>query len=361
AHQLQEDCPNKSYTILEARDTSGGTWDIFRYPGIRSDSDMYTLGYRFKPWTSDQTLADGPAILDYIRETASEVGIDKKIRYGHKVVRGEWSSDEGQWTLTALRSDTGETVELTCNFVYVCSGYYAYDSGYTPEFKGVESFKGQVIHPQAWPEDLDYEGKKVVVIGSGATAVTLVPAMTDKAEHVTMLQRSPTYIATVPGRDPVARLTRKIMPEKAAYVVNRWKNVAQQIIVFQLSQRQPRMMKRLFLGMAKHQLPEGYDLKKHFTPHYNPWDQRLCAVPDGDLFKAIRKGKASVVTDTIDTFTKDGIKLSSGEELEADIIITATGFNLLMMGGAELVVDGEPVVLSEKMAYKGMMLNDIPN
>ena len=360
AHQLQQECPSKSYAILESRGSIGGTWDIFRYPGIRSDSDMYTLGYRFKPWKSDQSLADGPAILEYITETATESGIDKRIRFNHRVLKGEWSSEEGRWTITAERTDTGEIVKFTANFAYVCSGYYKYDEGFIPEFPGRSEYTGTFIHPQNWPEDLDYKGKRVVIIGSGATAVTLAPAMAGDAAHVTMLQRTPPYVASIPGIDPIAKVLRRILPEKTAYRVNRWKNVWQQIIVFQLSQRQPRLMRKLFLGMAKRQLPEGFDMK-NFKPPYNPWDQRLCAVPDGDLFKAITRGELSVVTDEIETFTKGGVKLKSGEELEADIVISATGFNLQMMGGAELVVDGEPVNLPEKMAYKGMMLSDIPN
>ncbi|MBI5310655.1 MAG: NAD(P)/FAD-dependent oxidoreductase [Actinobacteria bacterium] len=361
AYELQQNCPGKSYAILEMRDAIGGTWDIHRYPGIRSDSDMFTFGYKWRPWASTQTLADGPSILQYIRDTASEAGIDRNIRFGHKVMKGSWSTEEARWTLEAVDTATGETRQFTASFVYICSGYYRYDEGFIPDFKGIADYQGQILHPMNWPEDLDYAGKKVVIIGSGATAVTLVPAMADKAGHVTMLQRSPTYVASIPSRDPIARVSRRFLPEKQAYVLNRWKNILQQVVVYQLSQRQPRLMKRMFLGMVKRQLPEGYDIDKHFTPSYNPWDQRLCAVPDGDLFKAIKRGKASVVTDTIDSFTEHGIKLNSGEELEADIVVTATGFNLQMMGAAELEVDGEPVDLSSHMAYRGMMLEDIPN
>lgn len=361
AHELQRNCPGKSFAILEMRDAIGGTWDIHRYPGIRSDSDMFTFGYKWRPWASDQTLADGPAILQYIRDTATEAGIDKHIRFGLKVVRGSWSTDDAHWTLDAVETATGETKQFTAKFVYVCSGYYRYDEGHIPDFPGIESFNGEVLHPMNWPENYDYAGKRVVVIGSGATAVTLVPAMADKAAHVTMLQRSPTYVATVPARDPLARVTRRILPEKKAYVVNRWRAILQQVVVFQLSQRFPRQMKKFFIGLAKRQLPEGYDIDTHFTPSYNPWDQRLCAVPGGDLFKAISEGKASVVTDTIDTFTETGVKLSSGHELAADIVVTATGFNLMMMGEAELVVDGETVDLTKHMAYRGLMLDDIPN
>jgi cation diffusion facilitator CzcD-associated flavoprotein CzcO len=361
AHELQDKCPQKSFAILEMRDSIGGTWDIHRYPGIRSDSDMFTFGYKWRPWASDQTLADGPAILQYIKDTAREAGIDKKIRFNQKVLKGEWSTSDAQWTITAQDTQSGQANEFTADFVYVCSGYYKYDEGHIPDFKGMDQYTGQILHPMSWPEDLDYTGKRVVVIGSGATAVTLVPAMTDKAAHVTMLQRSPTYMASVPSRDPIARITRRIMPEKWAYVVNRWKNVMQQVVVYRLSQSQPRFMKGFLLGWAKRQLPDDYDFDKHFKPRYNPWDQRLCAVPDGDIFEVISEGKASVVTDTIDSFTEHGIRLDSGQELAADIVVTATGFNLQMMGGAEMLVDGEPVSLPDHMAYKGMMLSDIPN
>ncbi len=361
AHQIQAECPSKSFMLLEARDVIGGTWDLFRYPGIRSDSDMYTLGYRFRPWTGEKALADGPSILKYICDTAREAGIDKKIRFHHKVVRAEWSSDARRWTVTAERSDTGERVQITAGFVYNCSGYYRYDAGYTPDFPGMERFAGQIIHPQRWPETLDYTGKRVLVIGSGATAVTLVPSMADEAAHVTMLQRSPTYVVTVPGRDPFVTKARQYLPESAVYALTRWKNVALSAGIYQFAQRRPEKMKAFIRKMQVRQLPAGFDVDTHFKPRYNPWDQRLCAVPDGDLFKSIRSGKVSVVTDTIETFTEKGVRLHSGQELEADIIVTATGFTLQMMGGATLVVDGKEVRLSEKMTYKGMMLSDVPN
>jgi len=362
AHQLQAECPGKTILLLEARDAIGGTWDLFRYPGIRSDSDMYTLGYRFRPWTGEKALADGPSILKYIRDTAREAGIDKKIRFHHKVVRAEWSSADRRWTVTAERSDTGERVQLTAGFVYNCSGYYRYDAGYTPDFPGMQRFAGQIIHPQRWPETLDYTGKRVLVIGSGATAVTLVPSMADAAAHVTMLQRSPTYVVSVPGRDPfVAKVRQYKLPEPAVYALTRWKNVALSAGIYQFAQRRPEKMKAFIRKMLVRQLPADFDVDTHFKPRYNPWDQRLCAVPDGDLFKSIRNGKVSVVTDTIETFTEKGVRLHSGQELEADIIVTATGFTLQMMGGATLVVDGEEVRLSEKMTYKGMMLSDVPN
>lgn len=361
AHELQRNCPDKSYAIIEMRDAIGGTWDIHKYPGIRSDSDMFTFGYKFRPWTSDQTLADGPAILDYIRGTASEAGIEQHIRFGEKAIGGNWSTEDARWTLEVENVASGEHKSYSAKFIYVCSGYYRYDEGYIPEFPNLDAFKGEVLHPMNWPENYDYAGKRIVIIGSGATAVTLVPAMTDQAEHVTMLQRSPTYIATVPVRDPLARITRKIFSEERAYVVNRWRAIMQQVVVYQLSQRFPKLMKNVFIGMAKRQLPDGYDIEKHFTPRYNPWDQRLCAVPGGDLFKAIRRGDAEVVTDTIESFTETGIKLTSGTELPADVVVTATGFNLQLLGGASLSIDGKPADLTKHMAYRGLMLDEIPN
>jgi monooxygenase len=361
AHHLQEAFPGRSYAILEAREELGGTWDLFRYPGIRSDSDMHTLGYRFKPWTAAKSISDGESILDYVRETARDGRIDTKIRFQHRVVRAEWSSEEALWTVEAERVDSGETVRLTCSYLWVCSGYYRYDKGFTPEFPGAEDFNGEIVHPQHWPADLDYAGKRVVVIGSGATAVTLVPAMAEKAAHVTMLQRSPTYIASLPAEDPIANGLRRFLPDKVVYPIVRWKNVMIQSLFYQLSRRRPRAVKRFVRAGVERALPAGYDVDKHFKPKYNPWDQRMCLVPNGDLFKAIRHGDATVVTDTIETFTADGIKLDSGEQLEADVIVTATGLNLLFLGGMELVVDGDPVNISEKMAYKGMMLSGVPN
>ena len=361
AHHLQANCPGKSYAILESRDAIGGTWDLFRYPGIRSDSDMFTLGYSFRPWTAAKSIADGPAILDYVRDTASEGGIDEHIRFGHRVTRVAWSSPEARWAVTAQRTDTGETVELTASFVFSCTGYYRYDEGFTPEFPGLDKFGGKLIHPQHWPEDYDYSGKRVVVIGSGATAITLVPAMAQTAGHVTMLQRSPTYIMTLPGEDPIANAIRRVLPSKAAYAVVRWKNVVTQGIFFGLSRRAPKLVKGMIAKMVQRQLPDNVPLDPHFTPTYNPWDQRVCLVPDGDLFKALRSGKASVATDTIETFTENGIKLASGAELEADVVVTATGLNLLALGGMEVAVDGHEIALNETIGYKGMMFSDIPN
>jgi len=361
AHHLQERCPDRTYAILEGREDLGGTWDLFRYPGIRSDSDMHTLGYRFKPWTATKTITDGPSILDYIRETARENGIEPKIRFRHRVVAAEWRSEDSRWTVEVERGDTGETVRLTCGFLWSCGGYYNYDEGYTPEFPGAERFPGPVIHPQHWPEDLDYAGKRVVVIGSGATAVTLVPAMAERAEHVTMLQRSPTYIATLPAEDPLARLLRRVLPARGVYPIVRWKNVLLQTSFYQLSRRRPKVVKRFIRHAVERSLPPGYDVDKHFKPRYDPWDQRICLVPDGDLFRAIRGGRASVVTDSIATFTERGIELESGEELEADVIVTATGLNLLFLGGIRVAVDGEEVDIPRGMTYKGMMLSGVPN
>jgi monooxygenase len=361
AHHLQERCPGKSYAILEARDAIGGTWDLFRYPGIRSDSDMHTLGYRFRPWTDSKSIAEGPKILRYIEDTAREGGIDRHIRFNHRVVTAAWSSADARWTVEAERTDTGETTTLTCDFLFLNSGYYRYDQGYTPEFPGIENFGGQVIHPQHWPEDLDYAGKRVVVIGSGATAVTLVPAMAEDAAHVTMLQRSPTYVVSMPGEDGIAIRLRRHLPEKAVYAIVRWKNVILQGLSYRLSRRRPELMKKLLRRGVMKALPPGYDVDTHFSPRYNPWDQRLCLVPDADLFGAIGDGSAEIVTDRIRTFTERGIELESGRDLEADIAITATGLNLLFLGGIRLTVDGEEPEIPRALTYKGMMLNDIPN
>ena len=359
AHHLQEKCPGRTYAILEARDAIGGTWDLFRYPGVRSDSDMYTLGYSFRPWTNAKSIADGPDILDYVRETAKDGDIERHIRFGHRVVRADWSSAERLWTVSAEYGS--EVVAYTCNFLFMCSGYYDYREGYTPEFAGRERFGGTIVHPQHWPEDLDYTGKRVVVIGSGATAVTLVPAMAETAEHVTMLQRSPSYVMSVPNRDKTADRLRRLLPAKAAYAVSRWKNVSIATFFFQISRRRPELVKKFIRKGVAAQLGPDFDVDKHFTPSYNPWDQRMCLVPRGDLFKAIRSGKASVVTDHIDSFTETGIALQSGAMLDADIIVTATGLDLIPMGGLAATVDGEPVDLPKSLAYKGMMLSGVPN
>jgi cation diffusion facilitator CzcD-associated flavoprotein CzcO len=354
-------CPDKSYAVLEARDTIGGTWDLFRYPGIRSDSDMFTLGYPFRPWPEAKSIADGPSILSYIKDTAREYGVDSKIRFNHRVQRASWSTEQAQWTVDVERTDTGETVQFTCNFLFMCSGYYRYDQGYTPDFPGLDEFSGQVIHPQHWPEDLDYAGKRVVVIGSGATAVTLLPSLAETAEHVTMLQRSPTYIVALPAVDPLAPFVMRWLPDRIAHPLLRWKNVLLSMLSFQLSRKRPHIMKAIIRKGLQRALPPDYDIDTHFKPRYNPWDQRLCLVPDGDLFKVLRDGSASVVTDTIETFTEKGVRLTSGQELEADIIITATGLQMLAFGGLAMTVDGEDVKLSETVGYKGMMLSGVPN
>ncbi|MDT5391772.1 MAG: monooxygenase, partial [Mycobacterium sp.] len=360
AWHLQDRSPSKTYAILERREGMGGTWDLFKYPGIRSDSDMFTLGFRFKPWTSAKAIADGPSILEYIKEAAAENGIDKNIRYGHQVTAAEWSDADNQWTLTVERAS--EEVTMTCSFLFATTGYYNYDQGYSPTFPGAEDFAGTIVHPQHWPEDLDYAGKKIVVIGSGATAITLIPALVNSgAGHVTMLQRSPSYIGTLPDVDPIAVQANKYLPEKAAHVVNRWKAILFSTAQYQLSRKFPKYMRKTLLTMAQRRLPEGYDVEKHFGPRYNPWDERLCLAPNGDLFKTIRKGNADVVTETIDTFVPEGIKLNSGEVLEADIIVTATGLNLRLFGGAEIRRNGEPVDLTQSMSYKGMMLSGMPN
>ncbi len=360
-YHLQANCPGKSYAVLEARDRIGGTWDLFKYPGIRSDSDMYTLGYRFRPWRESKSIADGSSILDYVRQAATDYGVAEKIRFNHRVLRAEFSTADARWTVDALRGDTGETVRVSCSFLFMCSGYYRYDEGYTPDFPGAERFAGQIVHPQHWSEDVDYAGKRVVVIGSGATAVTLVPAMAEDAAHVTMLQRSPSYIVALPAEDPIAKALRRVLPARASYPLMRWKNVLLTMASFQLSRRRPRFMKRVIRKGIERQLPAGYDIDTHFKPTYDPWDQRLCLVPNGDLFKAIGSGHASVVTDRIDTFTETGIKLQSGTELEAEVIVTATGLNLLALGGMQIAVDGREVELAKTMSYKGMMLSGVPN
>ena len=361
ACHLQANCPQKSFAILEARESIGGTWDLFKYPGIRSDSDMYTLGYSFRPWEQAKSIADGPSILDYVRQTASDHGIDRHIHFGHRVVRAEWSSADAHWTVEATREDTDQTVSVTCDFLFMCTGYYRYDEGYTPQFAGSESFAGQIVHPQHWGEDVEHAGKRVVVIGSGATAVTLVPALAETAEHVTMLQRSPSYVVSLPGEDPIAKLVRRVLPSKAAYALVRWKNVLMTMLVFQLSRRRPEFVKRLVRRGIARQLPPDFDVDTHFSPSYNPWDQRMCLVPDSDLFVALSGGRASVVTDQIDAFTPGGLRLRSGAELEADIVVTATGLNLLALGGMQIVVDGRDVDIAQTMSYKGMMLSGVPN
>ena len=358
---LHENCPSKSYLIFEGRSSIGGTWDLFRYPGIRSDSDMHTLGYRFKPWRAAKAIADGPSILEYVRETACEYGVDSHIRYNCLVKKASWSSADARWTVEAERKDDGETVRVTCNFLFMNAGYYSYREGYTPEFKGIENFKGQIVHPQKWPSDLDYKNKTVVVIGSGATAMTLVPAMANDVGHIVMLQRSPTYVVSAPERDAIANALRSFLPGKWAYALTRWKNVALQQFMYRQTRTRPAKVKKRLIDMVKKELGPDYDVETHFTPRYNPWDQRLCLVPDSDLFKAIRSGKASVVTDQIETFTEAGIELKSGKLLEADVIVTATGLNLVVLGEVQFTVDGAPVDFGKTWTYKGMMYSGVPN
>ena len=361
AYHLQDKCPNKSYVILEGREALGGTWDLFRYPGIRSDSDMHTLGYNFKPWKAAKAIADGPSILQYVEETAVENNIQQHIRTNHWVQNASWSSEDATWTVTVNRKDTSETVQVACNFLFMCVGYYSYESGYTPEFRGMDCFKGEIVHPQAWPEELVYAGKEVVVIGSGATAMTLVPALAEKAKHVVMLQRSPTYVVSRPDEDSVANFLRKILPEKTAYAITRWKNIVLGQYLYRRTRNEPEKVKQWLLDMVREELGPDYEVEKHFTPSYNPWDQRLCLVPNGDLFEAIRAGKVSVVTEFIDTFTEKGICLQSGEELVADIIVTATGLDLNVLGDVTLTVDGQPVDLAQTYTYKGTMYSGVPN
>lgn len=356
-YRLQTSCPDKSWAILEARQAMGGTWDLFRYPGIRSDSDMFTLGFQFRPWGNARAIADGTSIRHYIEDTAQEFGIDRRIRYGQKVTSMGWDSAATRWTVQV----NGGERSYTCDFLYMCSGYYSYDQGYAPEFPGMEHFGGRVVHPQFWPEDLDYAGKRVVVIGSGATAVTLVPAMAETAEHVTMLQRSPTYIASLPGVDPLAERFNRYLPKRVAHQANRLKSIVLTQFFYQFCQRFPGPAKRLLRKMTEAQLPEGYPVDPDFAPTYNPWDQRMCMVPDGDLFKAISDRRASVVTDTIETFTETGVRLVSGKELPADIVITATGLQLQLAGGAEMAVDGQPVIPGDTFVYRGCMLSGVPN
>ncbi len=358
---LTTELPSKSFAIFEGRGASGGTWDLFRYPGIRSDSDLHTFGYEFKPWRDQESIASAPRILDYLRQTAAENGLDEHIRYHHKVVSVDWSPEQAHWVVDVEHGETGEALRVTAGWVFCAGGYYRYDEGYTPHFEGRERFQGQIVHPQHWPEDLAYAGKRVVVIGSGATAVTLVPAIAEEAEHVTMLQRTPSYIMPVPKVDALANKLRSLLGEDRAYAITRRKNIAQQRAVWLFCQRFPKAARKVIRSVNAKQLPEGYPVDEHFNPPYDPWDQRLCAVPDGDLFRPLRSGKASMVTDRITTFTEKGILLASGEELEADIIVTATGLNLQLFGGIDVRVEGRSVVPSETVAYRGMMLSGVPN
>lgn len=362
-HHLQETCPWASYAIFEGRGAVGGTWDLFRYPGIRSDSDMFTLGYPFRPWQDPQAIADGGPILDYITETAAEEGIDRHIRFHHRVVSLDWRSDESRWHVVAEvgPGEDAKRVELTCGFVMSCTGYYRYDHGYTPDFAGMDRYLGHLVHPQLWPEGLDYEGRSVVVIGSGATAVTLVPAMSPTAGHVTMLQRSPTWMASGKRENPLHPPLERLLGERRAGSVLRWMHAIGSQAFYRFCQRFPKVAARMLRKGVEVELPDDYDVERHFTPDYDPWDQRLCLVPDGDLFREIRRGHVSVVTDRIDTFTEKGLLLDSGEELQADIIVTATGLELLFLGGMSLSFDGDAVDITERLTYKGMMIEGVPN
>lgn len=360
-YHLQTGCPAKTYAILESRATVGGTWDLFRYPGVRSDSDMYTLGYGFRPWASDKTIVEGPAILDYIRDTAREFGIDGKIRFGIRVTSASWSSRDALWTLEAEAGTEKTPVRYTCGFLYNCTGYYDYAAGYTPEWLDMETFAGRIVHPQHWPEDLDYAGRHVIIIGSGATAVTLAPEMAKTAAHVTVLQRSPTYIVARPAIDAIAKAVRKRLPGRFGGTLMRWKNVLLGMYFYNLARKRPARVKDGIIALVRQELGPDYDVATHFTPTYNPWDQRLCLVPDADLFAAIRAGSVSIVTDQIERFTESGLRLCSGRKLEADIIVTATGLTMRLMGGIALTVDGVPVDLGKTLSYKGMMFSDVPN
>ncbi|NLU63618.1 NAD(P)/FAD-dependent oxidoreductase [Rhodococcus sp. HNM0563] len=358
-YRLQTQCPDRTYAILEARESIGGTWDLFRYPGIRSDSDMYTLGFPFRPWRGEKSIADGASILQYVRDTAAEYGIDDKIRFGHRVVSASWSTAAARWTVRV--ESAGTEIELSCAFLYLCSGYYSYESGYLPDIRGLGDFAGTLVHPQFWPDDLDYEGKRVVVIGSGATAMTLVPSLADRAEHVTMLQRSPSYVMSLPSRDPIARRIRKYLPDKISHRIIRAKNTATNLGFYQLCQRLPGVAKPVLRRLAQRHLRDGSAVEPHFTPSYRPWDQRMCLVPDADLFKALNSGAADIVTDDIDTVTEKGVQLRSGDHLDADILVTATGLRLVPAGGLDFTIDDQKVDLADHYTYRGMMLSGVPN
>ncbi len=358
---LQQRCPQRTFAVLEGRARLGGTWDLFRYPGVRSDSDMYTLGYRFRPWRGAKSIADGPSILAYLQDTAREHGIDRQIRFDHRVKRAAWSTQDSLWTIDVEVGESNEPVQFTCNFLFTCGGYYRYDAGHTPDFAGLAQFKGRVVHPQHWPDNLAHAGRRVVVIGSGATAVTLVPALAQTAAHVTMLQRSPTYMIGLPSQDAIATALRRVLPARLAYGLTRWKQVSLGMFIYKLCRSRPALAKRILLGGVRRWLGPDADLATHFTPRYNPWEQRLCLVPDGDFFKAIRTGRASVVTDTIERFTETGIALASGKQLDADIVVTATGLALELAGGLQVSVDGVPVDWPNTLNYKGLMYSGVPN
>ncbi len=361
AYHLQRDCPNRRFAILEARDALGGTWDFFKYPGLRSDSDLYTFGFSFKPWTSDKAIADAATILAYLKETAAEFGIADKIRYRQRVVDAAWSSQDALWTVTVDVGADRAPVHYTCNYLYMCSGYYSYTKGHMPHFDGIDDYQGRIAHPQDWPDDLDYTDRKIVVIGSGATAVTLVPELAKTARHVTMLQRSPTYIVARPSQDAIATWLRKRLPAGLAHSLTRWKNLLLGMAFYKYARSYPDKMTALIRKGTEHQLGSDFDVETHFKPTYKPWDQRLCLVPDGDLFKALRKGRASIATDRIVRFTERGLELASGAHLDADIVVTATGLELVMLSGIPVNVDGTRVDVAKQLIYKGMMLSGIPN
>ena len=361
ACQLLERFPDLDFRILEGRERMGGTWDLFRYPGIRSDSDMHTLGYHFKPWTNPKAIADGPAILDYIRETAREHDVERRIHYQHRLKAAAWSSTTNRWTLTVEVGESGEEHRVSCRILLMCAGYFRYEHGYRPDFPGEERFKGTLVHPQLWPGDLDYSGKKIVIVGSGATAVTLLPELAKTAQHVTMLQRSPTYMIAFPDEDLIANVLRWLLPDKLAYRITRWKNIRLQSFIFRFARKRPGFVRRLLVGHARRMLGKEYDVDRHFNPEYDPWDQRLCLVPNDDLFETIKSGKGSVVTDHIRTFTETGIEIASGEVLDADIIVTATGLEIVVLGDVDFTVDGEAVDFGQRFAYKGIMMQDVPN
>ncbi|TDC56853.1 NAD(P)/FAD-dependent oxidoreductase [Actinomadura sp. KC345] len=361
ACRLRADCPGKSVVVLEARERVGGTWDQFRYPGVRSDSDMQTLGYDFRPWRRSRALADGESIRRYIAATAREHGLEQLIRFGHRVVRAEWSSAEARWQVDVETAPGTEPTRMTCGFLHLCTGYYRYDKGYLPQWPGVERFAGRLVHPQHWPADLDHTGRQVIVIGSGATAVTLVPAMAETAAHVTMLQRSPSYVVSIPGDDAIAAVLSRALPSRLAHAVVRGKNVSLITLAYRAARYAPRLTRAVIKARAARLLPSDYDVDRHFTPRYAPWEQRVCFVPDGDLFTALRERRASIVTDRIETFTERGIRLASGTELHADVIVAATGLNVRLLGGARIVVDGRPIDPAQAIGYKAMMLSGVPN
>ena len=359
AYRLQQRCPGRTFAILEGRDRVGGTWDLFRYPGVRSDSDMFTLGFPFRPWRGDLAIVGGGAIRDYVEDTAREFGLFDRICFGHRVARATWSSADARWTVEAEHEGAVRT--LTCRFLYLASGYYDYAHGYRPNWPGEDEFQGWIVHPQVWPEDLDVSGKRIAVIGSGATAVTLVPALAQTAAHVTLVQRSPSYIVSRPARDGMAGRLQRWLPARIADPLIRWKNLLLTIYFYRRARRNPTHVSRRIREEIGKALPAGYPVDRDFSPSYKPWDQRLCLVPDGDLFAAMRGGKVTLATGAIERFTASGLQLVTGERIEADIVVTATGLNMKLAGGIELVVDEDPVQLPERFIYKGMMLSDVPN